>query len=58
MSQQKTGIRHMIIPGARYNTVVAIRLIAVMMEEALTISTPTIHKSIPEPGLPVVDSGA
>src|SRR5690348_9516384 len=59
MFHVNSGIRHIVMPGARSMNTVAIRFTAVMIEAMLVSSTPMIHMSMPGPGLPVgPDSGA
>jgi len=49
----------MVMPGARSMKIVAIRLIAVRIDDVLTIRIPMIHMSAPGPGLYCAfDSGA
>ena len=50
MFQVNSDSRHIVIPGARSMNTVAMRLTAVMIEDALVSSTPMIHRSTPGPG--------
>src|SRR5579872_1441109 len=49
MSQQKIGMRHIDMPGARKTRIVTIKLIDVTIDEMLVSVTPRIHRSSPAP---------
>jgi hypothetical protein len=47
ISQVKMGIRHIVIPGARYRTIVVTRLTAVMIVATPASESPINHRSTP-----------
>ena len=57
--QVKIGIRHMVMPGARMQMIVVMKLTAPRMVPKPDSARPKTHRSPPTPGLKVVlDSGA
>ncbi len=57
--QVKIGIRHMVMPGARMQMMVVMKLTAPRMVPKPDSARPNTHRSPPMPGLNVVlDSGA
>ncbi len=49
ISHVKIGMRHIVMPGARYTRMVETKLIATKIDETLTISNPMIQRSCPAP---------
>ncbi len=50
MFQVKIGIRNIVMPGARIDTMVVMKFTAERIPEAPTRATPAIHRSPPTPG--------
>ena len=58
MFQVKIGIRNIVIPGARRQTTVVIRLTAPRIVPRPAMTSPMIHRPAPAPGeLIALDSG-
>ena len=58
MIQVKIGIRNMVMPGARMQTIVVMKLTAPRIVPRPAIARPVIHRSPPAPGECVAsDSG-
>ena len=58
IDQTNSGIRNIVIPGARMLKTVVMKLIAPRIEEAPARCSDRIAKSTAAPGCPLVDSGA